>query len=187
MAWLPSAARCAMRTYFSPLFIDQREPPHALFVAGKLLPHILQMAAVDLVDDLQMPRQQGAEEGARPLLQGLRQQGVVGVGKSMLRHVPRGLPLHGIFIDEQAHQLGHGDGGMRVVHLDGEVAMQFGQRPFGVALNLQDVLQAAGDEEELLRQPELLALYAFVVGIKNFGDVFRGDLVGHRAEEVSSD
>jgi hypothetical protein len=71
----------------------------------------------------------------------------------------------------QAHQLGHGNGRMRVVHLDGEVAMQLGQRTHLSNLDTQNVLQAAGDKEKLLRQPQLLALKTVVVGIENLGNI----------------
>jgi hypothetical protein len=42
---------------------------------------------------------------------------------------------------------------MRVVHLNGEVAMQLGEWTVLLVLYLQDVLQAARDKEKLLRQP----------------------------------
>ena len=63
--------------------------------------------------------------------------------------------------------------------------MQFSQRPVLFALNLQNVLQRAGNEEELLGQPQLLALKAFVVRIKNLGNILRGNLVCHRSEKVT--
>ena len=122
------------------------------FVAGKLCAHLLEMATIDFVDDFKVTRQQRAEQTARPLFQGLGKQGVVGVGKAMLGDMPGDVPLHTMFVDQQAHQLRHGDGGMSVVHLDGEIAMQFCQRPLLGQLDAQNVLQRAGHEKELLRQ-----------------------------------
>ena len=45
----------------------------------------------------------------------------------------------------------------------------------------------AGDEEELLRQAQLLALHAVVVGIKNLGDVLRRHFVGDGAKKIADD
>src|ERR1035441_1064556 len=102
-----------------------------------------------------MAREQGIEEGARPLLKGLGHESVVGVSESMLGDAPGGVPLHGVLIDKQAHELGHGDGGMGVVHLDSEVAMQLGEGTVLIDLDLQDVLERAGDEEKLLGEAKL--------------------------------
>ncbi len=52
------------------------------------------MAGVDLVDDLQMSGQYFLEHGHGPPLQGLRQQGVVGVGKGLGAHVPGLFPAN---------------------------------------------------------------------------------------------
>ena len=43
---------------------------------------------VDLVDDLQVARQQLLKQVDGPALQGLRQDGVVGVGTGLTRHLP---------------------------------------------------------------------------------------------------
>ena len=48
---------------------------------GKRSPHLVQEAAIDLVDDLELARQQLAEQRQRPGLERLGQQRVVGVGE----------------------------------------------------------------------------------------------------------
>ncbi len=46
--------------------VDQRQPADALFVAGERHAHLVEEARVDLVDDLQVPRQQSLEHAQRP-------------------------------------------------------------------------------------------------------------------------
>ena len=143
------------------------------------------MAAVDLFDDFQMARQQSAEEADGPLFKSFGHQRVIGVGERLRGDAPGRVPVHGVLVDEQAHQFGDRDGRMGVVHLDGEGAMQVGERAVLRLLDLDDVLQRAGDEEELLFQTQLLALNLLVVGVENLGDVLGVDLVADGAEEVA--
>lgn len=46
------------------------------------------MAAIDFVDDLEVPWQQGLEEVDRPAFQSLRQHSVIGVGAGLSADVP---------------------------------------------------------------------------------------------------
>lgn len=48
----------------------------------------VKVVLVDLVDDLQVPWQQGLQQLHRPALQSLRQHSVVGVGKGSSGQVP---------------------------------------------------------------------------------------------------
>ena len=73
-------------------FLDQAHALHAALVAGKAGAHVVQQPAVDLVDDLQVPRQQHLEPGDRPFLQRLGQQRVVRVGQGPLGDVPGLVP-----------------------------------------------------------------------------------------------
>ena len=113
-----------MRTYLFPGFVDQREAPEKLVVAGITLTHVVQEAAVDLVDDLEVPRQELAEERQRPLLERLGQQRVVRVAAGSLRDCPGLIPVHRVLVHEEPHQLGDGDGRMRVVQLRGPVRVE---------------------------------------------------------------
>ena len=61
-------------------------------VAGVASPHVVEEAAVDLVDDLQVARQQRLEQVDRPLLQRLGQQRVVRVGQRADASGPRPRP-----------------------------------------------------------------------------------------------
>ena len=100
--------------------VDERQPRQTLVVPGKAHPHLVQKAPVDLVDDLQVPRQHVSEERQRPFFQGLRQQGVVGVGEGAPCDLPGLLPVHEMLVHQQPHQFRHGDGGVGVVELHGQ-------------------------------------------------------------------
>ena len=60
-------------------FLDQAHALHAALVARESGPNRIQQAAVDLVDDLQMTRQQHLEPRDRPFLQRFGQQRVIRV------------------------------------------------------------------------------------------------------------
>ena len=72
--------------------LDQAHPGDPRLVAGMRRPDGVQEAPVDLVDDLQVPGQEGLEQLDRPLLQGLGQERVVGVRQGADREVPRLVP-----------------------------------------------------------------------------------------------
>ena len=61
--------------------LDQAHARDAAVVAGEAGADVVEQAAVDLVDDLEVARQQHLEPGERPFLQRLGQQRVVGVGQ----------------------------------------------------------------------------------------------------------
>ena len=101
-----------------PWFSSISEIARARVVVGAASLRQLQEAGVDLVDDLHVPRQQPLEQRHRPALQRFRQQRVVGVGDRVRGDLPRRPPRHAVQVDQNAHQLRHGDRGMRVVELD---------------------------------------------------------------------
>ena len=65
---------------FVSLLINDREPTQNGFIARIAQAYLLQEAAVDLVDELEMAGQQVSEHRQIPFLQGFWQQSVVGVG-----------------------------------------------------------------------------------------------------------
>jgi hypothetical protein len=75
-------------------------------------------APVDLLDDLDVARQQAPQQFQRPALERLRQNGVVRVREDGLRQLPGVLPAEPLAVDQDPHQLGDRERGMRVVELD---------------------------------------------------------------------
>ena len=144
------------------------------------------MARVDLVDDLEDTRQQAAEHRQRPALERLGQQRVVGVRTGLARDGPGPLPVHGHFVDQQAHELGDRDRRMRVVHLDRELLVEALRRNLLHAADAQHVLQRARHEEVLLLEPQLLAARLLVVRVEDLGEIFAGHLLVDRAVVVAA-
>ncbi len=69
--------------------------------------HVVEKTAVDLVDDLELPRNQSFEQIHGPPLQRLRQKRVVRVSQRALRDAPGLIPRQMRLIQEDAHQLCH--------------------------------------------------------------------------------
>ena len=165
--------------------VDQRHPRHARFVAGMALPHFIQEAAVDLVDDLQRARQKALEQRQPPGLERLGQQRVVGVGQGAPGDVPGLVPRQLALVHQQPHQLGDRDRGMGVVELRRE---HVGEALDRLALEVeqaQHVLQRAGHEEVLLRQPQALADLRLVVRVEHLGERLGDHLFLHGAVVVA--
>ena len=167
-------------------FLDERHPLQAGVVTRPDGRDVLQEAPVDLVDDLQVPRHDTLEQGDGPLLERLRQQRVVRVRRGRLRDVPGGVPGEVSLVDQDAHQLGHGEGGMRVVELDGDLGRK-GVEAAGVIPLVpgDDVAQRAGHEEVLLDQPQLLTRGHGVGRIEDLGDSLGSDLLFHGLHVVA--
>ena len=131
-------------------------------------------------------RGSNARTAAPASLQRLGQQGVVGVGEGRAGDLPGLVPVHAVLVDQQAHQLGHGDRRVGVVELDGELLVEARPgRPASLDAGADHVLQRAGDEEVLLLQPQLLARLGLVVGVEHLGDVLGDHLVLDRAVVVA--
>ena len=102
--------------------LDEARALDAALVAREAGPHLLGEAAVDLEDDLQMTRQQHLEPRQRPFLQRLGQQRVVGVGERPSGEVPCLVPSEAGLVEQDPHQLGHGEARMGIVELDRDLA-----------------------------------------------------------------
>jgi len=119
------------------LSASQRRDAVDRVVAEEARAHLVQEAGVDLVDDLQVPRQDRAEHLERPALQRLGQQRVVGVGEGLPRYLPGLVPAQAVLVEQQAHQLGDRDRGMGIAELHRELLLPARDRD---ALDPQDAL-----------------------------------------------
>ena len=89
-------------------------------IAGEASLHFGDDAAIDLLNDLHMPRQHALEHFHRPALQRFRQQGVIREGARLECDRPSLLPRKRLLVQECAHQLCHRERRMRVVQMDGD-------------------------------------------------------------------
>ena len=69
------------------------------------------------------------------------QQGMVRVREGVLRHLPRRVPVQQVLVDEEPHQLRHGDRRVRVVELRHEMLVEPLERITGAQVQRQHVLQ----------------------------------------------
>src|SRR5207253_55814 len=119
--------------------------------------NVVQEATVDLVDNLQVPRQHQLEQLHRPLLQGFGQQRVVGIGKRLYCEVPGFVPTKVSLVQKNAHQLGDGEGRVRVVELDGHLVGQGVPVAVAAAEAGDNVGQRTGNQKVLLAEAQPLA------------------------------
>ena len=175
-----------MRTRFSGSSSIRLTRAHAVLVAGVARADVVEEAAIDLVDDLQVPGQSDLEEVDRPRLQRLGQQRVVGVGEGPDGQVPCLVPAEPGLIEQDPHQLGDGQRRVGVVELDGDLVGQGVPVVAAAAEPRHDVGQRAGDQEILLHEPQALAARRRVVGIEDPGERLGGDLLVDGAEEVAA-
>src|SRR5215469_17296805 len=70
----------------------QADALNATFVARESDADLVDKLAISLVNDLQLPGQKGFKPRNRPLLERLRQKGVVGVGQRLPRKIPGLIP-----------------------------------------------------------------------------------------------
>ena len=127
----PTTARCAMRTFRTgPSSIRLMRCTRAS-IARIQAANVVEKAPIDLVDDLQVPRNQHLEQLDWPALQSLRKQRVIGVRQRAQGDVPGLIPGELRLIEKNTHQLGNGHGWVRVIHLDRDAIRQ--RRPVGVS------------------------------------------------------
>ena len=133
---------------------------------------------VDLLDDLEVTRQQFADELGRPHFQGFRKQGVAGVVEGLVGDLPSGVPIVAVLVHEDAHELRNADDRVGVVELEGDLVREGGQIRLVLARveDADGVVDGGGHEEVLLLEAQSLALRGGVFRIQDLGDVLSLDL-----------
>ena len=121
---------------FREAFLDDRELGLAGVVSRPATVDLLEVAAVDLVDDLEVAREHLLEERHGPGLERLRQQGVVRVAEGLRAERPGFIPSQALDVDQQAHQFGDRDRRVRIVELDGGLGRQ------GTEIRIQTAMAA---------------------------------------------
>ena len=166
-------------------FLDERHSPRALAVARPHGGHVLEEPAIDFENDLQVPRHDTLQQRDWPLFERLRQQRVVGICHARLGDPPGRVPCQVALVDEKTHQFSHGEGGMGIVQMNGDLRREGIEGrvvPFVLA---DDVAQAAGDEKVLLDQPQLLPRRDGIGRVQHLRDRFRSDFLLHRLQVVA--
>uniref|UniRef100_A0A1Y1L8Q7 Uncharacterized protein n=1 Tax=Photinus pyralis TaxID=7054 RepID=A0A1Y1L8Q7_PHOPY len=99
-------------------FLNDGYPAEHVPVVREGLFYALQKEQVDVVDDLQVPREQVLDETNGPFLEGFWEDRMVGVSKSARDNFPRGIPLQALNIDQNPLQLHNRQRRMCVIQLD---------------------------------------------------------------------
>ena len=159
-----------------PVFINNGECSQNLIVPWIAQTHLLEKAPVDFIDDFQMPRQEGGKQRQVPLLQRFREQGVIGVGQAAAGDAPGGIPWEVLLVNQQPHELRHGNRRMGVIHLNGPMLRKFLQGDLPLFERSQHVLKRAAYEEVLLLEAQATTLVGAVIGIEHLGEGFRPHL-----------
>jgi len=164
-------------------FLDQGEHAQFVVVSRVLLADLVEPEVVDQVDQLEVPGQQLAYQLHAPLLQRLRQDCVVRVGKDLIDDLPGLFLVDVLLIHQDPQEFNDSQGGVRVVELyaglfwevlPGEGLSGF----FGMRLvPPDDILDGGRDKQVLLLESKLLSGVGGVVGVKDAGDVL-GPLPG---------
>ena len=158
------------------LLVDDAHALEARDIAGVDGGDGAQEAGVDLEDDLDVAREEARHHRDAPALQGLREDGVVGVADAGGGDLPGVVPAEVLAVHEDAHKLRDGEGGVGVVELEEHALGEALERQAGLAEAAEGVLDGAGDEEILLAESELLALEGVVVGVEDLREVLGEDL-----------
>ena len=138
---------------FDGALLDEAHAHDARLVARAAPPHVIQEAAVDLIDDLEVSGKHHFKEADRPLFQGLGQQRMVGVGQRPRGQIPGLAPAEPGLVQQDAHELGHGQRRVRVIELDGDLLRQGAPVIAPTAEARHDIGQRAGDQKILLGKP----------------------------------
>ena len=184
--WDPTIATLAMRTCCGLALLNEAHASGASGVIGMMRVNVVEKPAVDLEDDLELARNEEAHPFDRPTLERLGKQRVVGVGERRARDIPRFVPAEMRFVEQDAHELRHGEGRMRVVELNGGFLGQ--KPPIGIRLPkpANRVGQRTGDEEIFLHEPQRAPLLRMVVRIENAGERFGVERLGDRGDEIAA-
>ena len=152
---------------------------------GKRVANVVEQAAIDLKDDLEVTRYQHLKPLDRPFLESFGQQRMVGVRQRSSRQVPGFIPSQLRLVEQNPHQLRHRHRRMRIVELDRDLV---GKRaPIGVAASKpsHDIGKRACDKKILLHEPQPLPPAGRIVGIQHSRQRFGGQLLRERANEIA--
>ena len=153
------------------LFLDEGHPRLHAVVVDVARGDLAEEDEVDLVDDLEVAREELFEQLHGPAFERLGHERVVGVVEDARGDLPRLVPGVVVDVDEDPHHFGDGEGGVRVVELDDDGVLEVLEVVSCVPEARENVLKRGGDEEILLFETELLALVVVVVRVEHAGDV----------------
>ncbi|OPY65168.1 MAG: hypothetical protein A4E62_02735 [Syntrophorhabdus sp. PtaU1.Bin002] len=169
-----AADYCKTRHIHGP-FPPSGDKTHLLFsgrLTGEMLRHLHQKTPVNLLDDLEVPREDIRKKPLGPRFKGLRQYRMVRVSEGPRSNSPSIVPHHPLFVHKNSHQLGDGDRRMGIVKLDRNLLRKLIVAPVRLLVSSDDIHKSGADEEILLFEPQLLACCILVTRVEHLRDIF---------------
>jgi len=133
-----------------------------------------------------MTRDDALQQPARPALERLGHQRVVGVGEALVRQRERAVEWQAVVVHQQPDELGDGERRVRVVQMDRHLVGQRVPAVVDLAVLGEDVAQRAGDEEVFLQQPQLTALLVRVRGVEHLRDALDAEFAFESPQVVAA-
>ena len=146
---------------------------------------LFEKSAVDLEDDLQMARQHVLQQIDGPLLERLGHERVIGVSAGGIGDLPGAIPVEIVLVHQHAHQLGDGEGRVRVIELDGDLVRKLIEAGVVALIDADDVAHGTGDQKILLNQTQLPAGGDGIAGVEHLGNRLGLDLFLDGADVVA--
>ena len=134
-----------------PLF-DKAHALNPVFVARKPPANIAQKAAIDFIDDLELPGQHLFKPRHRPLFERFGQQSVIRVCQRVLCDMPGFIPFEVHLIQQNSHEFRHCQRGVGIVHLNRHFLCKQAPIRVGALEAAHRICQRAGNKEVLLQQ-----------------------------------
>jgi hypothetical protein len=126
-------------------------------ILGEHALDILQELQINVVDDLQVTREEVLHQWNRPFLERLGQDCVVGIAKDLVHNAPCFVPIETFQIDENALQLRDGECWMGIVELDGDLVRKLPPCSTGLLETTNDVVERSSTPKVLLLQSKFLS------------------------------
>ena len=167
-------------------FLDETHTLYPSFIAGKSRSHVIEQPAIDLVDDLEMTRQQDLEPFDRPFLQSFGQQRVIGVRQCFNCNGPSVVPTEMDLVEQNPHQLRYCHRRMRVIELDGDFVGQRVPVGVGCAKTAHEIRERARNQKIFLDETQPLPHGCVVVGVEHPCQRFGPEGFRQCADEITA-
>ena len=146
--------------------LNDGERTHLVLIPRIAAAYLLQMAAVDLVDDHVDARQERPEHVNPPRLERLGHDRVIRVRDRVARDRPRILPRQRLVIDEDAHELCDAECRVGIVDVDADLLAEVIDAHARLLVVTDNALYPGRDEEVLLNKAHAPSLKRAVVRIE---------------------
>src|SRR5215471_721024 len=151
----------------------QTDALNSLAVSWETNSYFVEQAAVNLVNNLKLPRKHRLEPCDGPLLECLRKQCVIRIRQCLSCQIPGHVPSQVRIIQKNAHQFGYCHRRVGVVQLDSCLIRQFLPITVVAQKPTNHVSDRTGDKEILLQETEALSRSCVIIRVEHARQRFR--------------